>query len=320
LPALSSDVGHNEDMQRLPRIVSFLALIAIATALAACGGSSLASDPGKVLQEAKLPPAGPNASTLTATFTPMAEAADGGGATTTQDDGPLGQLGGLLGGPITIESTTQGDAATGVTVDAKITAGPIELPLTARANKDNAWVQLNGQWYELGSPLGIDFGSVGGLLGELPALIRDPKATAVEDVDGVACDRISGTIDPEASATDALGTQLENLPLDLSALAVGKAEVSVWVGQEDRVIRRIQINTAGSGDTAAAGGLLVDLTVVPAEAVEVTAPADAKPISDLLGSLLGGGVGGLGDLGGLLGGLGGFDLGELGGALTGASA
>ena len=316
-----SDVGHNEDMQRLPRIVSFLALIAIATALAACGGSSLASDPGKVLQEAKLPPAGPNASTLTATFTPMAEAADGGGATTTQDDGPLGQLGGLLGGPITIESTTQGDAATGVTVDAKITAGPIELPLTARANKDNAWVQLNGQWYELGSPLGIDFGSVGGLLGELPALIRDPKATAVEDVDGVACDRISGTIDPEASATDALGTQLENLPLDLSALAAGKAEVSVWVGQEDRVIRRIQINTAGSGDTAAAGGLLVDLTVVPAEAVEVTAPADAKPISDLLGSLLGGGVGGLGDLGDLLGGgLGGFDLGELGGALTGASA
>lgn len=308
-------------MKRLLRIVPFLALIAIATALAACGGSSLASDPGKVLQEAKLPPAGPNASTLTATFTPKAEAADGGGATTTQDDGPLGQLGGLLGGPITLESTTQGDAATGVTVDAKITAGPIELPLTARANQDNAWVQLNGEWYELGSPLGIDFGSVGGLLGELPALIRDPKATAVEDVGGTACDRISGTIDPEASATDALGTQLENLPLDLSALAAGKAEVSVWVGQEDRVIRRMQINTAGSGDAAAAGGLLVDLTVVPAEAVEVTAPADAKPISDLLGALLGDGAGGLGDLGGLLGGgLGGLDLGELGGALTGASA
>ena len=307
-------------MQRLLRVIPFLALIALTLALAACGGSSLASDPGKVLKEAKLPPAGPNASTLKATFTPKAQAADGGG-TTTQDSDPLGQLGGLLGGPITIESTTQGDAATGVTADAKITAGPIDLPITARANKDNAWVQLNGQWYELGSPLGIDFGSVGGLLGELPALIRDPKATAVEDVDGVACDRISGTIDPEASATDALGTQLENLPLDLSALAAGKAEVSVWVGQEDRVIRRIQINTAGSGDTAAAGGLLVDLTVVPAEAVEVTAPADAKPISDLLGSLLGGGVGGLGDLGGLLGGgLGGFDLGELGGALTGASA
>jgi len=317
---VSSDVGHTTVMQRLLRIFPFLAVIAIATALAACGGSSLAADPGKVLQEAKLPPAGPNASTLTATFTPKAEAADGGGATTTQDDGPLGQLGGLLGGPITVEATTQGDAATGVTADAKITAGPIELPLSARANKDNAWVQLNGEWYELGSPLGIDFGSVGGLLGELPTLIRDPKATAVEDIDGIACDRISGTIDPETSATDALGTQLENLPLDLSALAAGKAEVSVWVGQEDHVIRRIQINTVGSGDTAAAGGLLVDLTVVPADAVEVTAPADAKPFSDLLGALLGGGVGGI-DLGDLLGGgLGGLDLGELGGALTGASA
>lgn len=312
-----SNVGQNESMQRLLRAIPFLAVIALTMALGACGGSSLASDPGKVLKEATLLPAGPNASTLKATFTPKAAAADGGGATTTQDDSPLGHLGGLLGGPITIEATTQGDAATGVTADAKITAGPLDLPLTARANKDNAWVQFNGQWYELGSPLGVDFGSVGGLLGELPKLIKDPQATAVEDVAGIKCDRISGTIDPAASATNALGSQLENLPLDLTALSAGKAEVSVWVGQEDHVIHRIQINTSGSGDTAAAGGLLVDLTVASADAVEVTAPAGAKPISDLLTTLMGG-SGGLGDLFG--GGLGGLDLGNLGGALTGASA
>ena len=300
-------------------MIPFLALIALTMALAACGGSSLASDPGKVLKEATLPPAGPNASTLKATFTPNAEAADGGG-TTTQDSGPLGQLGGLLGGPITIEATTQGDAATGVTADAKITAGPIDLPITARANKDNAWVQLNGEWYELGSPLGIDFGSVGGLMGSLPSAIKDPKATAVEDVDGVACDRISGTIDPKAVGAGGLVDQLQGLPIDLTALIEGNAEVSVWVAQESHVIRRIQINTGGSGDAAASGGLMIDLTVVPADAVVVQAPTGAKPISDLLATLLGG-AGGLGGLGGLLGGgLGGLDLGQLGGALTGASA
>ncbi len=311
-----SDVGHNTSMQRLLRAIPFLALIALTMALAACGGSSLASDPGKVLKDAKLPPAGPNASTLKATYTPASGAADGGG-TTTQDSGPLGQLGGLLGGPITIDATTQGDAATGVTADAKITAGPIDLPITARANKDNAWLQLNGQWYELGSPLGIDFASVGGLLGSLPSVIKDPKATAVEDVDGVACDRISGTIDPKALGSGALSEQLKSLPIDLTALTAGNAEVSVWVAQETSVIRRIQITTGGSGDAAGAGALMVDLTVVPAEAVVVQAPTDTKPISDLLTTLMGGS----GGLGGLLGGgLGGLDLGQLGGALSGATA
>ena len=312
---MSADVGHTADMQRLFRVIPFLALIALTLALAACGGSSLASDPGKVLKDAQLPPAGPNASTLKATFTPKAGAADG-GATTTQDGSPLGQLGGLLGGPITIDSTTQGDAATGVTADAKITAGPIDLPITARANKDNAWLQLNGQWYELGSPLGIDFGSFGGLLGSLPSVIKDPKATAVEDVNGVACDRISGTIDPKVVGTSGLADQLKSLPIDLTALTAGKAEISVWVAQDTHVIRRIQVNTSGSGD-AAAGGLMVDLTVVPADAVVVQVPTGVKPISDLLTTLLGG-AGGLGDL--LGGGLGGLDLGQLGGALTGASA
>ena len=316
--ATTGNVGQNESMHRRLRVIPFLALIALTIALAACGGSSLASDPGKVLKDAKLPPAGPNASTLKATFTPAAGAADSGG-TTTQDSGPLGQLGGLLGGPITIDATTQGDAATGVTADAKITAGPIDLPITARANKDNAWLQLNGQWYELGSPLGIDFASFGGLLGSLPSVIKDPKATAVEDVNGVACDRISGTIDPKAVGTGALSDQLKSLPIDLTALTAGKAEVSVWVAQDTHVIRRVQINTGGSGDAAAAGGLMVDLTVVPADAVVVQAPTGTKPISDLLTNLLGGaGGGGLGKL--LGGGLGGLNLGNLGGALSGATA
>jgi hypothetical protein len=293
------------DMQTRLRLTPLLALIALAAVLAACGGSELASDPGKVLADAKLPPAGPNASTFKAEFVPAADATTGDGG------GALGGLGGLLGGPITIEATTQGDAATGLTADAKITAGPLDVPISVRQNADDAWLQVGGQWYAVGQPLGIDFGAIGAQLGDISKLIRDPKAVAVEKVGDVECDRISGKLEPGADLTDQLGNLAENLPIDLSALSRGDADVSVWVGRSDGLIHRVQLSTAPSGDTAASGGLSVDLSVVAADPVTIEAPADAKPITDLLTGLLGdGGAGGLGglleglDLGSLLGGSG----------------
>jgi hypothetical protein len=288
-------------MQTRLRLTLLLALIALAAALAACGGSDLASDPGKVLADAKLPPAGPNASTFSAEFVPAADATAPGA-----DSGALGGIAGLLGGPITIEATTQGDAATGLTADAKITSGPLDVPISVRQNADDTWVQVGGQWYALGQPLGIDFGALGSQLGDISKLIRDPKAVAVEKVGDVECDRISGKLDPGADLTDQLGNLAENLPIDLSALAKGDADVSVWVGRSDGLIHRVQLSTAPSGDVAKSGGLTVDLSVVAADPVTVEAPADTKPITDLLSGVLGGGGGG--DLGGLLQGL---DLGSL---------
>ena len=134
---------------------------------------------------------------------------------------------------------------------------------------------------------------------------------AVEKVGDVECDRISGKLEPGADLTDQLGNLAENLPIDLSALATGDADVSVWVGRSDGLIHRVQLSTAPSGDTAASGGLSVDLSVVAADPVTIEAPADAQPITDRLTGLLGdGGAGGLGglleglDLGSLLGGSG----------------
>lgn len=322
-----SEVGHNGGMQRLLRLSPLLALLALTAVLAACGGSELASDPGKVLADAKLPPAGPNASTFTAEFVPAADATAPGA-----DSGGLGGIAGLLGGPITIEATTQGDAGTGLTADAKITAGPLDVPISLRENAKDTWVQIGGQWYALGQPLGIDFGGISSQLGDVSTLIRDPKAVAVEKVGDVECDRISGKLDPGADLTDQLGELAENLPIDLAALAAGDADASVWVGRSDGLIHRVQLSTAPGGDVAKSGGLLVDLSVVAADPVTVEAPADAKPITDLLTGALGdaSGLGGLGDLlGGLdlgsllggAGGAGGLDLGELlGGATTGAAA
>ena len=307
-------------MHLLRRLAPLLALVALGATLAACGGSELASDPAKVLADAKLPPAGPNASSFKAEFVPAADAAGASG-----DGGPLG---GLLTGPVTIDATTQGDAGSGLTADAKITIGPLDVPLSLRENADDTWVQVGGQWYALGQPLGIDFGGIGGQIGDIAQLIRDPKAVAVEKVGDIECDRISGKLEPGADLTDQLGELAENLPVDLGALAKGDADVSVWVGRSDGLIHRVQLSTAGSGDVQQTGGLTIDLSVLPADPVTIEAPANAKPITDLLTGLLGD-ASGLGDLGGLLegldlgqllGGAGGLDLGQLGGALSGATA
>ena len=312
-------------MQRPLRLLPVIALIVLGAFLAACGGSDLASDPGQVLADAKQQPAGPAKSSLQIQFTPQAAAVSG-----ADSSGADGLMSALTGGPISITATTQGDVATALTADAKLTIGPIDVPVSIRTTEDNAYLQAGGAWYETGSPLGIDVGSLTGAVGDVSKLVRDPKAVAVEDVDGIQCDRITGTIDPGAALTEQLSGLASNLPIDLSALAKGDAEVSIWVGRSDHVIHRVQINTAGSGDAAATSGLLLDVTTVPSDAVVVQAPADAKPISDLLSGVLGqGGGDGLGgllgnlDLGQLLGGAGGaggLDLGKiLGGATTGSS-
>lgn len=285
------------------RRVTLVLVLLASLVLTACGGSDLASDPQAVLAGAKLPPEGPNASKLSLEVTPQGGA---GGASTTESGGattPDGGIAGLLGGPIQIEASTEGDAATGVTGDAKVTAGPANLAIAFRANADDAWVQVGEEWYTLGQPLGIDFGGLTGVVGDLSTRIRDPKAVAVEDVEGVQCDRITGTLDPGADLTDALNSALQSLPFSLDPQDLGQAEVSVWVSRDDDVIRRVQIDTGEAAGTR----ISADLTVVPAEAVTVTPPADAKPITDLLTTLLGDQ---LGDLGGLLGN-GGLDLGAL---------
>jgi len=303
-------------MPRSPRFPAraLLALLVLAVpVLAACGGSSLADDPQAVLAEATLPPPGPNASKLSIRFTPGDAAPD------QQEGAQDDPLGGLLGGPIQIEATTEGDAEAGVIGDAKITAGPANIAVAFRANGDNAWLQVGDQWYELGQPLGIDFAGLGGAIGPLSDVVVDPKATAVEDIEGVDCDRIDGRFQPAPGLADSLQGAVGGLglPLDLEGLTSAQAEISVWVSRGDGVVRRIQLRTDGAADQAAGGDVTIDLTVVPAEAVDVTAPAGAQPITDLLLTLLGDQLGGLGDLGEGLPDLGGLLDGIGGGAVAG---
>ena len=63
-----------------------------------------------------------------------------------------------------------------------MTAGPLDLSAQLRADKSNAWLQVGGQWYELGSPLGIDFGGIGSSLGPLGTLVKEPKDLTILEV------------------------------------------------------------------------------------------------------------------------------------------
>jgi hypothetical protein len=282
-----------------------LLLSTVAAALlivAGCGGNKLAEDPAAVLASATLPPAGPNASTLALEFSP------------TTGGEESGALGGLLGGPIAIEASSEGDQASGVVADARVLVGPATLNVNAMANADGSWIQVGDTWYELGGPLPLDFGSVGGAIGSVSESIADPRAIAVEDIGGIECDRISGTLDPAGLGADQLGALLGGLPINPSALLSGDAAIDVWVARDDDIIRRIRIDAggeAGAGPATAGGRLLLDLTVLPGEVQEVTPPADAQPIRRLLLDLLGDQLGGLGGLG--------DRLGDLGSLLGGAS-
>jgi hypothetical protein len=299
------DLVQNALMHRL----ALLPVILLVGLLAACGGASLASDPAQVLADAKAPPAGPNRSSLKIEFIPQGGAAPAGGDTTGAD-GIGALLGGALSGPITIEASSEGDVEAGFSSDGRITLSLAEIAVSARGDGSSTWVQIGDQWYALDGALPIDVAGLGANLGSVAPLVRDPKATAVEDVDGISCDRISGTLAPGADLTDQLGSLAENLPLDLAALRDGKAEVSIWVGRDDKTIHRVQVDTAGSGDADQTGALSIDFTVVPGEVVPVEAPAGAKPIADLLTQGLGDALG-LGDL----------DLSQLlGGMTTGANA
>lgn len=305
-------MGQNGRMHRLRVLAPLVLLLALAAALAACGGSDLASDPAKVLADAKPPADGPTAIALRASVVPQAA----GATTAAGGSGDGGGLGALLGGPIEIDATSQGEPSKGLMADATVTAGPLSVPVSLRENADGAWVQLGGQWYAIGQPVGLAATTVAKPLFDVATTMGDPKATAVEDVGGQPCDRITGTLQPGGDLAKQLG-QL-GLPIDTTALTSGQAQLSVWVARDDHVIRRIQIDSAPDGD----GGLLIDLTITPSEVVAVQAPADAKPVADLLTGALGGqagdGLGGL-DLGALLGDGGGLG-GLLGGATTGAGS
>jgi hypothetical protein len=143
-----------------------------------------------------------------------------------------------------------------------------------------------------------------------------------EDVEGTATIHISGDadipqiIDDIQAGVEAAGEAATPVPpeqLDQIEGAVSEARFDVYTGVDDKILRRLVLTFAIEVPEElqpGGGSANVDLSVTLSglnEEQTIEAPADAKPLTELLGQL-----GGLGALGGL-GGLGG--LGDLGGDL-----
>lgn len=314
----------------LPRIVVVIALLAaLALGVAGCGGDDGGGDdPETVLQE---------------TFSGD-NAVDSGRLALSIDAEASGQGGGTLAtsleGPFQSREDDQLpliDFAVALTVDAN---EGIDFKGGLQINEDAAFVTVGGQAYSVDDQTYATFsdlfaqsaqardeqGEEGSDL--LDRVGVDPEAwltnvsnEGTEDVDGVETIHISGDADVARIAEDA-----QRLDPTGSAGAAGSAEleesvnsarIDVFTGAEDRILRRLELELdledPGSSDDSLTLSLQLDFTDVN-EPQSFEAPADAKPLTDLVPGGLDAIGGDLGDLG-LPGGDGGGDAGAgIGGA------
>ncbi len=164
---------------------------------------------------------------------------------------------------------------------------------------------------------------------EVSGWFTDLTNDGTEDVEGTEAVHVSGSVDVEQMLADIVGLA-ESIPdsapvdqaeIDQATEAISDASFDLYSGADDDLLRKLDLNV--KVDPSAVEGA----TPVPVDAVDlgisfafsdvneeqtIEAPADAKPIDELLGQV---GLGGFGALGGLEG-LGGSGL-DLGGGSGG---
>ncbi len=157
-----------------------------------------------------------------------------------------------------------------------------------------------------------------------------------ESVDGTDTIHISGEADldklfadieqliQQAPGLNAAGTQPPSAAqLDQAKSAIKEANFDVFVGKSDKTVRKFEAHLKFEPSGAAASGidsLTVDFSITFGDLNKpqtISAPGNAKPLSELLTQLgippgaLSGGLGGLGGISGLGGGLGGSSGGSV---------
>lgn len=153
--------------------------------------------------------------------------------------------------------------------------------------------------------------------------LTDVTNEGTEEVGGAETVHISGSADIARIVEDAQDVAA-NAPGGAGELGAGQIEqleeavrsatVDVYTGEDDQILRRLDL-VLELEDPDSGEGLSLSLSIGFSdvnESQEITAPEDPQPLDELIP----GGVGGLGGLGSGIGGLGG-GLGGLGGAGTG---
>lgn len=147
--------------------------------------------------------------------------------------------------------------------------------------------------------------------------IENPEVVGTEDVGGAETEHISGTVNVSAllDSVDRLLAEFDRqglgraaagalptaIPADTRAeieRTVKDPRVDVWTGSDDKTLRKLEVNLGvepqRSGERGGTAGFVLELTGLN-EAQTIEAPADVRPIDELLaglGSLLGGATGG----------------------------
>jgi hypothetical protein len=196
---------------------------------------------------------------------------------------------------------------------------------------DNAFVGFQGQNYEVGTELVKQFEQQAatqnqkqGLspkeLGIDPASwLKDPKEQGDEDVAGAATTKITGGLDIEKMLNDvngavdkagsAMGGNAQKLTPEQIAQVkqvVKDPTFEAFVSKDDKTLRRLTVNIGFTipeaqrqqANGATGGSVKFSLQFANVgQPAQVTAPTDAKPITELQQQLQSGGLGGLGGSG-----------------------
>jgi hypothetical protein len=201
----------------------------------------------------------------------------------------------VLSGPIAVD---QAGKLPKFALRAKVTSGSQSKTLGATWTGDQGFVALEGKTYAVPAAL-VQMATAGyqQALQQGPQLGLDaskwivaPRNAGLTTVGGVQTVKLTGKADMAQMKADlqklGLGMPGRGAP-DLSGAgqAVKNATVTVYTGADDQILRRLVVNADVKGSAT-----VLDLTLTAVNAPQkITAPAHARPFSELLPRLKSGG-------------------------------
>ena len=307
------------------RAAIFSLILLLPAAAAGCGGDGGGGgeDPNQVLEQTFNNPEQIESGVLTISLDGSAEGTQSGNLTATIE-GPFQTDGG--------DPTAFPQLDLNAQVSASGAGQSFDFDGGLIVTDDNAFVDYQGQAYEVGSSLFQQFksayeqsvqqaqadqgnqstSSVFERLGVDPQTwLTNLSNEGDEDVEGTETIHIHGDADIEQIFSDftqiarqvpgGAAPTLDPAQLDQVKSTVQEASLDVYSGKDDHILRRLGLSLAIEPQANAGGSTVsnvnIDLTITLGEvneSQEIAAPSDAKPISGLLSQF---GLSGLGSLG-----------------------
>ncbi len=306
---------------RRPRIMLLLGLLLAVALIAGCGGGSGGdgsdggSDPQAVLDSA-LGGGEPIKSGVLDLGLSIESSAAQGGKITASLTGPFQSSGDGKLPQLDLDAKASGDTAGApfdFDVGLTLTSDSAYVSYGGSAYKvDDATFELLQSSYEKSSQLQSSQDTQGSLsqFGINPeSWVTDLTNEGTEDLDGTEVVHITGTADIGKIVQDLTtvaqqtgqASQLDSGSLDQLKSSISNATIDVYASSDDSTLRKFEVKVDIADPTGGSDTTSIDLSVGiadPGGDQTISAPADAKPIQDLL-SQIPGGAGALGSLGSL---------------------